>query len=164
MLTFLLPGAWSGYVVAVGCFSAKAVGPDGFGCPGVLQFVAWLHYGTSLFVEGYFDWDGEKTKMTTYSCPKYGSLESVRLKSKMAYDLVNSVSIKFGSSITWNSKTRFNCINRQPGKKSIYFRFHSNKFVPYLEFMSEDVAVLQEIKQSFSDDFVSEVVVKEGLL
>ncbi len=96
--------------------------------------------------------------------PKYGSLESARLKSKLAYDLVNQVSIKFGCSITWNSKTRFNCINRQPGQKSIFFRFHSNKFVPYLEFLSEDVAVLQEIKQSFPNDFVSEVLVKEGLL
>jgi len=36
--------------------------------------------------------------------------------------------------------------------------------VPYLEFLSEDIMVLQEIKQSFPDDFVSEVVVKEGLL
>ena len=35
-------------------------------------------------------------------------LESARLKSQNAYDLVNSVSIKFGCSITWNSKTRFN--------------------------------------------------------
>ncbi len=98
------------------------------------------------------------------SPPKYGSLESARLKSKMAYDLVNSVSIKFGCSITWNSKTRFNIINRQPGQKSILFRFHSNKFVPYLEFLSEDVAALEQIKQSFPDDFISDVVVKEGLL
>ena len=96
--------------------------------------------------------------------PKCATLESVRLKSKAAYDLVNSVSIKFGCSITWNSKTRFNVINRQSGLKSLFFRFHSNKFVPYLEFLSEDIMVLQEIKQSFPDDFVSEVVVKEGLL
>jgi hypothetical protein len=96
--------------------------------------------------------------------PKYGSLESARLKSKVAYDLVNSVSIKFGCSITWSSKSRFNCINRQPGQKSIFFRFHSNKYVPYLEFLSEDVAVLQDIKQSFPNDFVGDVVVKEGLL
>ena len=99
-----------------------------------------------------------------YSPPKYGSLELVRLKSKLAYDLVNQVSIKFGCSITWNSKTRFNCINRAPGQKSIFFRFHSNKYVPYLEFLSEDVAVLWEIKQSFQGDFVSDVQVKEGLL
>jgi len=95
---------------------------------------------------------------------KYGCLESARLKSKLAYDLVNQVSIKFGCSITWNSKTRFNIINRQPGQKSLFFRFHSNKFVPYLEFLSEDIGVLQEIKQSFPDDFVSDVVVREGLL
>ena len=98
------------------------------------------------------------------SLPKYATLESPRLKSKLAYDLVNSVSIKFGCSITWNSKTRFNVINRQPGQKSLFFRFHSNKFVPYLEFLSEDLAVLQEVKQSFPADFVSEVLVKEGLL
>lgn len=96
--------------------------------------------------------------------PKYATVESARLKSKAAYDLVNSVSIKFGCSITWNSKTRFNIINRQPDLKSIFFRFHSNKFVPYLEFLSEDIGILQEIKQSFPDDLVSEVVVKEGLL
>jgi hypothetical protein len=95
---------------------------------------------------------------------KFGSLESARLKSQKAYDLVNSISARFGCSITWNSKTRFNCINRQFGLKSLFFRFHSNKFVPYLEFLSEDVTVLQQIKQSFPDDFVSEVVVKEGLL
>ena len=95
---------------------------------------------------------------------KYGSLESARLKSQKAYDLVNSISARFGCSITWNSKTRFNCINRQLGLKSIFFRFHSNKFVPYLEFLSEDVALLQEIKQSFPNDFVSDVIVKEGLL
>ena len=99
-----------------------------------------------------------------YSPPKYGSLETARLKSKMAYDLVNSVSIKFGCSITWNSKARFNCINRQPGLQSIFFRFHSNKFVPYVEFLSEDIAVLQEIKQSFQGDFVSDVAIREGLL
>ena len=86
------------------------------------------------------------------------------MKSQKAYDLVNSISARFGCSITWNSKTRFNCINRQPGLKSIFFRFHSNKFVPYLEFLSEDVALLQEIKQSFPEDFVSDVLVKEGLL
>jgi hypothetical protein len=96
--------------------------------------------------------------------PKYATLETARLKSKAAYDLVNQVSIKFGYSITWNSRTRFNIINRQPGLKSLFFRFHSNKFVPYLEFLSEDIGVLQEIKQSFPDDFVSEVVVREGLL
>src|ERR1700690_2933610 len=111
----------------------------------------------------------EKTKMTgfdnqPYSPSKYGSLESARLKSKMAYDIVNSVSIKFGCSITWNSKIRFNIINRQSGQKSLYFRFHSNKFVPYLEFLSEDIEVLQEIKQSFPGDFVGDVIVKEGLL
>lgn len=99
-----------------------------------------------------------------FAPPQYGSLESVRLKSKLAYDLVNSVSIRFGCSITWNSKTRFNFINRQSGQKSLFFRFHSNKFVPYLEFLSEDIGVLQEIKQSFSGDFVSDVVVREGLL
>lgn len=99
-----------------------------------------------------------------FAVPKYGSLESVRLKSKAAYDLVNSVSIKFGCSITWNSKARFNCINRQPGQKPLYFKFHSNKFVPYVEFLSEDIAVLQEIKQSFQGDFVSEVAIREGLL
>jgi hypothetical protein len=98
------------------------------------------------------------------SSPKCATLETARLKSKAAYDLVNSVSIKFGCSITWNSKTRFNCINRQPGQKSIFFRFHSNNYVPYLEFLSEDVAVLQEIKQSFPGDFVGDVAVKEGLL
>ena len=101
---------------------------------------------------------------TLFSLPKCATLESARLKSKAAYDLVNSVSIKFGCSITWNSKTRFNIINRQPGLKSLFFRFHSNKFVPYLEFLSEDIRVLQEIKQSFPDDFVSDVVVREGLL
>jgi hypothetical protein len=99
-----------------------------------------------------------------FAAPKYGSLESARLKSKLAYDLVNKISIKFGCSITWNSKTRFNCINRQPGHKALYFRFHSNKFVPYLEFLSKDILVLQEIKQSFPNDFVCDVVVKEGLL
>jgi hypothetical protein len=36
--------------------------------------------------------------------------------------------------------------------------------VPYLEFLSEDIAVLQEIKKSFPVDFVRDVVVKEGLL
>jgi hypothetical protein len=99
-----------------------------------------------------------------FEVPKYGSLESARLKSQKAYDLVNSISARFGCSITWNSKTRFNCINRQPGLKSIFFKFHSNKFVPYLEFLSEDIPVLQDIKQSFPDDFVSDVLVKEGLL
>jgi hypothetical protein len=101
---------------------------------------------------------------TLCSLSKCATLETARLKSKAAYDLVNSVSIKFGCSITWNSKTRFNIINRQPDLKSIFFRFHSNKFVPYLEFLSEDVMVLQEIKQSFPNDFVSDVVVKECLL
>ena len=99
-----------------------------------------------------------------YSPPKYGSLTTARLKSKLAYVLVNQVSIKFGCSITWNSKARFNCINRAPGQKSIFFRFHSNIYVPYLEFLSEDVAVLQQIKQSFQGDFVSDVAIREGLL
>jgi len=101
---------------------------------------------------------------TLFTLPKCATLESVRLKSKAAYDLVNSVSIKFGCSITWNSRTRFNIINREPGQKSLFFRFHSNKFVPYIEFLSEDIGVLQEIKQSFPNDFVSDVIVKEGLL
>jgi hypothetical protein len=96
--------------------------------------------------------------------PKYGSLESARLKSQKAYDLVNSISARFGCSITWNSKTRFNSINRLQGQKSLFFRFHSNKFVPYLEFLSEDLDLLRQIKQSFPDDFVSDVIVKEGLL
>jgi hypothetical protein len=96
--------------------------------------------------------------------PKFGSLESARLKSQKAYDLVNSVSSRFGCSITWNSKTRFNSINRLPDQKVLFFRFHSNKFVPYLEFLSEDPELLRQIKQSFPDDFVSDVVVKEGLL
>ncbi|HLN89943.1 MAG TPA: hypothetical protein VK253_07745, partial [Candidatus Binatia bacterium] len=94
----------------------------------------------------------------------YGSLESARLKSQKAYDLVNSISIRFGNSITWNSKTRFSHINRQPGQKSLFFRFHSNKFVPYLEFLSEDLELLTQIKQSFPADFVGEVIVKEGIL
>jgi len=99
-----------------------------------------------------------------FEVTKYGSLESARLRSQKAYDLVNSICARFGCSISWNSKTRFNSINRQPGLKSIFFKFHSNKFVPYLEFLSEDVAVLKEIKQSFPNDFVFCVAVKEGLL
>ena len=101
---------------------------------------------------------------TSYAPPKYGTLETARLRSKLAYELVNKVSIKFGCSITWNSKSRFNIINRQPGLKSLFFRFHSNVFAPYIEFLSEDLMVLQEIKQSFPDDFVFSVQVKEGLL
>jgi hypothetical protein len=96
--------------------------------------------------------------------PKYGSLESARLKSQKAYDLVNSISARFGCSITWDSKTRFNSINRQQGQKVLFFRFHSNKFVPYLEFLSEDLSLLTKIKQSFPNDFVGDVVVTEGLL
>ena len=80
--------------------------------------------------------------MTGFEVPKYGSLESSRLKSQKAYDLVNSISARFGCSITWNSKTRFNIINRQPGQMTLFFRFHSNKFVPYLEFLSEDLELL----------------------
>jgi hypothetical protein len=95
---------------------------------------------------------------------KFGSLESARLKSQKAYDLVNSVSARFGCSITWNSKTRFNIINRQPDQKVLFFRFHSNKFVPYLQFLSEDFELLRQIKKSFPDDFVGDVAVKEGLL
>jgi hypothetical protein len=99
-----------------------------------------------------------------FEVPKYGSLESARLKSQKAYDLVNSISARFGCSITWNSKTRFNCINRQPGLKSIFFKFHSNKFAPIVEFLCEDVELLRQIKQRFPGDFVSDVLVKEGLL
>jgi hypothetical protein len=59
----LLPGAWSGYGIVADCFSAKDVGPYGFGCPGILQFIVRLHYGPSLLVEGKFNRDREKTKM-----------------------------------------------------------------------------------------------------
>jgi hypothetical protein len=95
---------------------------------------------------------------------KFGSLDSARLKSQKAYDLVNLISASFGCSISWNSKTRFNSINRLPGQKVLFFRFHSNKFVPYMEFLSEDLSLLTKIKQSFPDDFVGDVLVKEGLL
>ena len=95
--------------------------------------------------------------------PKYGSLEATRRQSKKVYDLVNCVSIKFGSSITWNNQTRFHSINR-PGKPTLFFKFHSNKFVPIVEFLCEEIELLRQIKQSFPGDFVSDVVVKEGLL
>jgi hypothetical protein len=100
---------------------------------------------------------------TQIVAPKYGSLEATRRQSKKAYDLVNCVSIKFGSSITWNNETRFNSINR-PGKPTLFFKFHSNKFVPIIEFLCEDVELLKEIKQSYPVDFVLDVLVKEGLL
>ena len=100
----------------------------------------------------------------SFAPSKYGTLESARLKSKLAYDLVNRISAKFGCSISWDSKTRFNRINRHPGQKSLFFKFHSNKFVPYLEFLSEDIPVLHQLKQSFPEYFVSDVIVKEGLL
>lgn len=100
----------------------------------------------------------------SFEFPKYGSLESTRRQTKKAYELVNSVSAKFGSSITWNSETRFNSINR-PGKPTLFFKFHGNKFAPIVEFLSEDVALLQEIKQSFpSEFFMHDVQVKEGFL
>ena len=95
---------------------------------------------------------------------KYGSLEASRCQTKKAYDLVNSVTAKFGSSITWNSQTRFNSINR-PGKPTLFFKFHGNKFAPIVEFLSEDLEVLGQIKQSFPSDFeMHDVEVKEGLL
>jgi hypothetical protein len=115
------------------------------------------------------NYNGEKTEMTDskfsnkIAAPKYGSLEATRRQSKKAYDLVNCVSIKFGSSINWNNETRFNSINR-PGKPTLFFKFHSNKFAPIVEFLGEDVELLKKIKESFPDDFVSDVLVKEELL
>lgn len=98
-----------------------------------------------------------------FATPKYSSLEATRRQAKKAYDLVNLVCIKFGSSITWNSQTRFNSINR-PGKPTLFFKFHSNKFAPIVEFLCEDIELLTQIKQSFPADFVSDIIVKEGLL
>ena len=77
-------------------------------------------------------------ELEEFTLPKYGSLESSRLRSKKAYDLVNSISIQFGSSITWNNQSRFNTINRLP-KPAVFFKFHGNKFMPYLEFLSDDL-------------------------
>ena len=99
-----------------------------------------------------------------FEFPEYGSLEASRCQTRKAYDLVNSVSAKFGRSITWGGRTRFNSINR-PGKLTLFFKFHGNKFAPIVEFLSEDVALLQEIKQSFPSEFsMHNVQVKEGLL
>ncbi len=102
-------------------------------------------------------------ELEEFTLPKYGTLESSRLRSKKAYDLVNLVSIKFGASITWNNASRFNTINRVL-KPSIFFRFHGNKFMPYLEFLSDDLGVLREIKESFPANFVGDVEIKGGLL
>ncbi len=71
---------------------------------------------------------------------------------------------RFGSSISWNSQTRFNSIIR-PGKKTLFFKFHGNKFTPIVEFLSEDFELLQEVKQAFVKNFLMhDVLVKEGLL
>lgn len=100
-----------------------------------------------------------------YTAPKYGTLEANRLQSQKAYDLINSVSARFGCSITWNSQARFNCIHRQDGKKSLFFKFHGNKFAPIVEFLSEDIELLEQIKQSFPSLFeMHDVEIKEGLL
>ncbi len=98
-----------------------------------------------------------------FNFSKYGCLEATRRQTKRAYELVNSVSIKFGHSITWNRETRFNTINR-PGKQPLYFKFHGNKFAPIVEFLSEDLELLQQVKLAFSNEFYGDVEVKEGLL
>lgn len=95
--------------------------------------------------------------------PKYGVLWSVRHQAKKTNDLINSISAKFGSSITWNSQTRFNYIDRM-GKSAVFFKLHGNKFANSLELLSSDMSVLQAIKQSFPSDFSGDVQVKEGLL
>ena len=111
-----------------------------------------------------------------FSLPKYGSLESIRLRSKKAYDLVNSISIKFGSSIRWVERyvipemiTENSCLDNRIFRKNlsdppIYFKFHGNKFSHSLEFYCKDIPVLEAVKQAFPNDFPYDVQVKEGLV
>jgi hypothetical protein len=63
MRKFLLPDAWSGYIVVADFFSAKNVRSYGFGCFGVPQFIFRLHDGISLPFGGKFDLVRKKTKI-----------------------------------------------------------------------------------------------------
>ncbi len=102
--------------------------------------------------------------------PKYGVLFSVRHKAKETNDLVNLISIKFGSSIHWaehlaTGGTYFDnqIIRKVPGEPKIWFKLHGNRFTNFLELYCQDIEVLQAIKNAFPNDFSGEVEVKEGL-
>lgn len=100
-----------------------------------------------------------------FEFPKYGILEATRRSAKMSYNLVNTISAKFGSSITWNSQTRFNSINRAAGHSTLFFKFRGNGYAPIVVFLCEDVELLRQVKQCFPADFeMHDVEVKEGLL
>ena len=103
--------------------------------------------------------------------PKYGVLFSVRCKAKGTNDLVNLISIKFGSSIHWREPS---CIVGADNSDSviwrknlkdppIWFKTHGNKFRNFLELYCQDIAILEAVKAAFPNDFPTEVQVKEGL-
>lgn len=92
----------------------------------------------------------------------YGCLCSVRHQAKKTSDLINAICAKFGNSITW-SLTGYHFIER-PSKYVIYFRRHGNKFADWVKFLSYDIDVLREIKQSFPNDFKGDVETKQGEL
>jgi hypothetical protein len=109
----LQPVAWSGYVIVADCFSAKNVGPYGFGCPGVLQFIVRLQSGTSLLVEGKFDRDREKAKIAGEDAlmnEKFGVVQCIHCGYIQGRELVGSV---FSHQGSFKSVNCYNC------KKSI---------------------------------------------
>lgn len=102
--------------------------------------------------------------------PKYGVLFSVRHKVKETNDLINAISIRFGSSIKWGDRyvtggASFDqCIWRKfLSDPPIYFKLHGNKFSNFLELYCKDISILQVIRAVFPADFIGEVEVKEGL-
>jgi hypothetical protein len=110
-----------------------------------------------------------------FELPKYGVLFSVRHKAKEINDLINSISIEFGSSICWAERyvipemlNENSCLDSRIFRKNlsdppIYFKFHGNKFAHSLEFYCKDISVLEAIKEASPNDFPCEVEIKEGL-
>jgi hypothetical protein len=105
----LLPDAWSGYIIVADSVSAKDVGPYGFWCPCVLQFIIRLHHGASLFVEGKFDRHREKTKTTGGEAmmnEKFGVVQCIHCGYIQGRELVGNV---FSYQGSFKSVVCYNC-------------------------------------------------------
>ena len=92
----------------------------------------------------------------------YGTLCSVRQWAIETSNLINEICVAISADkIVWAENALWSYFERA-GKSHVLFRSRGNKYTDWLELMSNDVAVLEQIRSRFPLLFKMDVKMMEG--
>lgn len=79
-------------------------------------------------------------------------IRSKRMQKKRYHELINQIAAKLDGKILGPNYPELDYIDR-PNKHLIYLKVHGNKYVVWVEVMSQDQQAIEQIKQSFPEVF-----------